>query len=78
MRQLEDGIYKLSNTDKKRIMAHARAIAADRTRNHQYDGYIEAWFDTDTGKVIYREVVGNGYTKADDGMEFIYSAQCYR
>ena len=74
MKKLKDGTYELSNTDKKRIMARTRAIAAC----HQYDGYVEAWFDHDTGKVVYLEIVGNGYTKGSDDMEFVCSAQCYR
>lgn len=51
MRKLKDGSYKLSETDKKQIAARTRAIAAEHTRKRQFDGCIEAWFDTETGQI---------------------------
>lgn len=50
-------LYQLSATDIKRIEAHTRAIA----RKASYDGHIEAWFDQETGRVDYYELVGNDW-----------------
>lgn len=66
-----DGRYVLSETDKKKIEAHARAIA----RKAAYDGAVEAWFDRETGEILYMECVGSDYYASEsDAMEFIYSA----
>lgn len=67
------GIYILSNTDRKRIKAHTRALA----REAAYDGHIEAWFDSSTGKVDYYEFVGSGgYMEAPDDCECICWEEC--
>lgn len=52
-----DGHYVLSESDKKKIEAHARAIA----KKAAYDGAIEAWFDFETGGIRYMECVGSDY-----------------
>lgn len=56
-----NGQYVLSATDEKKIAAHARAIA----RKAAYDGAVEAWFDSETGKIIYAECVGLDYYASD-------------
>ena len=52
-----DGHYVLSESDKKKIEAHARAIA----KKAAYNGAIEAWFDSETGEIHYMECVGSDY-----------------
>lgn len=60
--------YVLSETDKKKIEAHARAIA----RKAAYDGAVEAWFDRETGEILYMECVGSDYYASEsDAMECI-------
>lgn len=63
----------MSETDKKRAMAHCRALA----RKASYDGHIECWFDRSTGRISYMEIVGigDGYSESDD-MEYIGFADC--
>ena len=65
--------YALSATDKKHIAAHTRALA----RKAAYDGQIEAWFDTTTGSIHYRELGVNSYTVAGPEMELIASEDCH-
>ncbi len=66
-----DGRYVLSESDKRKIEAHARSIAKKAT----YDGAVEAWFDSEIGVVHYMECVGSTYYESDKStMEFIYSA----
>lgn len=65
--------YVLSNTDRNRIAAHARAIA----RRAAYTGTVEAWFDRSTGQIHYCELTSGGCMEArDDDMENIYTAYC--
>ena len=52
-----NGQYVLSESDKKKIEAHARAIA----KKAAYNGAIEAWFDSETGEIRYMECVGSDY-----------------
>ena len=73
MKKLNNGKYALSTTDKKRIAAHIRALA----RKAAYDGQIEAWFDTTTGSIHYRELGVNSYTVAGPEMELIASEDCH-
>lgn len=56
-----NGRYVLSESDKKKIEAHTRAIA----KKAAYDGAIEAWFDFETGEVRYMECVGSDYYISD-------------
>lgn len=56
-----NGHYVLSESDKKKIEAHARAIA----KKAAYDGAIEAWFDFETGEIRYLECVGSDYYVSD-------------
>lgn len=56
-----NGHYVLSESDKKKIEAHARAIA----KKAAYDGAIEAWFDFETGEIHYMECVGSDYYMSD-------------
>lgn len=65
------GVFTLSATDKKRIAAHCRAVA----KKAAYAGYVEAWFNTESGRVDYVEIVGLGYVEAPENMELIYSAR---
>ena len=65
-----NGIFTLSATDKKKISARCRAIA----KKAAYTGYVEAWFNAESGRVDYVEIVGLGYVEAPD-MELIYSAR---
>ena len=73
MKKVND-IYVLSETDKKRIAAHARAIAKSRYGN--YSGAIDAYFDATTGETHYYEFVGNGYVDCP-GLTLVYSAPVY-
>ena len=69
----KDSSYILSDTDRKRIAAKARAFA----RSSDYDGHIEAWFFPDTGKLRYCEIVGLGcMDPGESEAELIYSAPC--
>ena len=61
----------LSTTDKKRIAAHCRAIA----KKAVYAGYVEAWLNTESGRVDYVELVGLEYVEASENMELIYSVR---
>ena len=56
-----NGRYVLSKSDKKKIEAHARAIA----RKAAYAGAVEAWFDFETGGIRYMECVGSDYYVSD-------------
>ena len=56
-----NGCYVLSKSDKKKIEAHARAIA----KKAAYDGAIEAWFDSEIGEIRYMECVGSDYYVSD-------------
>ena len=56
-----NGRYTLSKSDKKKIEAHARAIA----KKAAYDGAIEAWLDFETGEIHYMECVGSDYCVSD-------------
>lgn len=61
-----NGIYQLSNTDIKKIEAHARALARDSA----YAGSIEAWFNPTSGEIRWFELIGNDYI-IDEGKEQI-------
>lgn len=67
-----NGEYILSNTDKKRIAAHCRAMA----RSHRYNGFIKAYLDTRDGEIIYEEFVGDGWIESDY-LEFVDCAECH-
>lgn len=65
---IKNSHYVLSETDKKKIEAHARAIA----KQAAYDGAVEAWLNTETGEVSYMECVGLDYCVSEsDAMERI-------
>lgn len=66
-----NGIFALSATDKKKISARCRAIA----KNAAYAGYVEAWFNAESGRVDYVELIGSDYIEASEKMELIYSAR---
>ena len=66
-----NGFFVLSTTDKKRIAAHCRAIA----KKAVYAGYVEAWLNTESGRVDYVELIGLEYVVASENMELIYSAR---
>ena len=64
-----NGYYVLSNSDKKKIEMHARAIA----KKAAYNGAVEVWFDAETGTINYMECIGLDYYKSDSStMECIY------
>lgn len=68
-----NGVYILSPTDIKRIEAHTRALA----KQAHYYGYIEAWFDSSTGKVNYYELTDNDYmVSSSDDDKCICCASC--
>ena len=69
----ENNRFTLSKTDKSRIAAHARAMAKKAT----YNGYVEAWFNSVSGKITYCELTdSNSYIEAGKDMKLIYSAEC--
>lgn len=65
-----NGVFTLSATDKKKIAARCRAIA----KNAVYSGYVEAWFNAESGRVDYVELIGLDYIEPSD-MKLIYSAR---
>ena len=65
------GLFVLSTTEKKKIAAHCRAIA----KKAAFTGHVEAWFNTESGRVDYVELVGLEYVEASENMELIYSAR---
>lgn len=70
-----NGSFLLSATDIAKIESHTRAMA----RKACYDGSVEAWFDHESGKTYYYEMVGQSYMRFDnDDMECIYVAHTNR
>ena len=65
----KNGTFALSATDKKKISSRCRAIA----KNAAYAGYVEAWFNAESGRVDYLELIGLDYVEASENMELIYS-----
>lgn len=73
MKKTDSG-YRLSASDERRIAAHCRALA----RGAKYDGMIEAWFNSETGKTRYIECTGSQYIESEDpAIVFVASAACY-
>lgn len=66
-----NGIFVLSSTDKKNIEARCRAIA----RKAPYTGSVEAWFNAESGRVDYVELIGLDYIEPSENMKLIYSAR---
>lgn len=66
-----NGFFVLSATDKKKISERCRAIA----KKAAYAGYVEAWFNAESGSVNYVELIGLDYIEASENMELIYSAR---
>ena len=66
-----NGFFVLSTTNIKKISARCRAIA----KKAAYTGYVEAWFNAESGRVDYVELIGLDYIEASENMELIYSAR---